>query len=197
MIIVIDGYNFLKLLAGNDHVSESERSAFVNLLGRYRARRGHKVIVIFDAGPCTFPLREKQHGVEIIFSGEYQTADDVIINFVQERPNKDILVVTADREIISAVRGGNTEVVDPETFHYKIKEVLQKKSSALKKQNDGSVTKLSEESNEMLDALMYEVAVMGIPDKDLDNESTPSVYRSGGRKSPRKQRKKMKKLERL
>lgn len=64
MIIIVDGYNLLKTLWTNDVVTPTQRSAFINLLGRYSDRRNHKINVIFDGGQNVIqPKTEKQRGL--------------------------------------------------------------------------------------------------------------------------------------
>jgi predicted RNA-binding protein with PIN domain len=197
MIILIDGYNLLKLIAGADRITETERSAFVNLLGRYRLKRGHKVTIVFDAGPCTQPLKEKEHGVEVIYSGEYHTADDIIMNFVKEHPTKEILVVTADREIIIHVEQYNAEVAEPKLFHDKVKSAFKKSPAALKRDRRGTV-KTSKDTNIDLDALMQEAAGMKVLEKDESDEYLiPRHHQPKGREVTKKERKRMKKIDKL
>lgn len=197
MIILIDGYNLLKQVIGADRITETERSAFVNLLGRYRLKRGHKVTIVFDAGPCIQPMKEKSHGVDVIFSGEYQTADDVIVNFVKERPTKEILVVTADREIIGHVEQYNAEVAEPKLFYSKVKAAFEKSPEAAKRDR-GNIIKTSEELNRDLDALMEEAAGMKMLEKDEGDEYLiPRHHQPKGKELTKKQRKRMKKIDKL
>ena len=115
MIIIIDGYNLLNLIHG-PNVSEMQRSACINLLGRYIKKRQHKMIIVFDAGPCIYPMQEKQHGVTVIYSGSYQSADDSIIKFVQENHQKELLVISADRELLGQVVANNAHTLEPLVF---------------------------------------------------------------------------------
>lgn len=197
MILLIDGYNLLKLIKGADRISETERSAFVNLLGRYRDKRGHKVTIVFDAGPCRYPLREKQHGVEVIYSGEFETADDIIVAFVKEHPTKDILVVTADREIIRHVEAFNVEVAPPNVFYDKVKDLFKKSASAVARDR-GDLIKISKDSTKDLDTLMEEAAGMTLLEKDETEEYLiPRHHQPKGDKVTKKQRKRMKKIDKL
>ena len=71
MIILIDGYNLLKQLHGPT-VSDMQRGAFANLLGRYIKKRNHKITVVLDGGPYLYPTFEKQKGITIkVFRQEY------------------------------------------------------------------------------------------------------------------------------
>ena len=195
MIILIDGYNLLKLIHGSS-LSETERSAFVNLMGRYIKRRNHKVIVVFDAGPCTYVMKEKSHGVQIIYSGEYQTADDVIIKFVQDNPSKEIVVITRDREIISHVTALSKEVINPLEFYGKVRQAFAPKEQKELAQ-DGTLIKLTEDSDDDLDALMQEAAGMQMPDKDIQEYTVPRHHEPKGQSVSKKERLKLRVIDKL
>ncbi len=164
MILVIDGYNLLKLIHG-PNVTEMQRSAFINLLGRYIKKRKHKVIVVFDAGPCTYPMHEKQRGVTIIYSGSFQSADDSIIKFAQENAQKEVVVISADRALLQEISEHNADSIDPLTFYEKVKEVCTASEKMMQSMTDKSIIKFTSEA-EAIDALMYEAAAMTIPYKD-------------------------------
>lgn len=195
MIIVIDGYNLLKLIHG-PNLSETERSAFVNLMGRYIKKRNHKIIVVFDAGPCTYPMKEKSHGVQIIYSGEYQTADDVIVKFVQDNPNKEIVVITKDREIIGNVAMLSKEAIDPLEFYSKVRQAFAPKEQKQLDQ-EGSLIKLTDDSDDDLDALMQEAADMEMPDKDKEEYNIPRHHEPKGQDVSKKQRSKLRVIDKL
>ena len=167
MIIIIDGYNLLKLIHGSD-VSERQRSACINLLGRYIKKRQHKVMIVFDAGPCIYPMQEKQHGITVIYSGSYQSADDSIIKFVQEHAQKELLVISADRELLQQVVVHNAHTLEPLIFYEKVKEVCISSDMIQALRSDGSIIKFEhdEQKDSAIDDLMYEAAAMNIPYKD-------------------------------
>lgn len=156
MYIIIDGYNLLKRIAPTLEISELQRTALVNLLGRYILKRGHKITIVFDGGSSAGPVKERQKGVGVIFSGYQSTADDVIIGYVQAHYQKEIMVVTADREICMAVKEYGAESVDPELFYEKVKAAFFKPTEEMHK--DAGVIKLSQDHNPELDALMHQGA---------------------------------------
>ncbi len=164
MILVIDGYNLLKKLHGQD-VSEVQRSAFVNLMGRYIKKRQHKVMIFFDGGPYYYPSAEKQKGVTVWYSGQNQSADDLIITYAQEHRNREMLVVTLDRELCNKVGESRVETVEPLFFYERVQAVChpEKKSEPL---SYTGICKLSEDTDEEVDKIMYEAAGMRIPLKD-------------------------------
>jgi predicted RNA-binding protein with PIN domain len=196
MIIVIDGYNLLKQVFDPNNISEKKRTAFVNVLGKYREKKGHKIVIIFDAGPCIAPLKEKQRGIQVLFSGQYQTADDLIIQFVQENPTKEIMVVTADRKIKEATKSQLVEIVDPLYFYAKVKEALA--SNQTHKKNEYQVIKLTQDSNEEIDALMQKAAGMKIFEKNKQEEYYgPRNHQIKKQQLSKKERKKNKKIDKL
>jgi predicted RNA-binding protein with PIN domain len=197
MHIIIDGYNLLKQVVSAGHITEKERSAFVNLLGRYKSKRGHKISIVFDAGPTDKILKEKQRGIEVIYSGEYCSADDVIVAYVKEHSTKEILVITADREIIGHVKKGNVEVADPQLFYQKVKAAFEKSEAALAR-DQVEIIKTTEHHNPDLDALMQEAAHMQVPLKDMENEYTIPEYHQPKRKMLSKKKiKQLKKIDKL
>jgi len=195
MIILIDGYNLLKLIHGSN-ISEVQRSAFANLMGRYIKKRNHKVIVVFDAGPCVYPMKEKSHGIQIIYSGEYQSADDIIIKFVQDNSSKEIVVITKDREIISHVTALSKEVIDPLEFYGKVRQAFEAKEQKLLGR-DGTLIKLTDYSDDYLDDLMYEVSGMNMPDKDTQEYTVPRHHEPKGQGLSKKERLKLRIIDKL
>jgi predicted RNA-binding protein with PIN domain len=195
MIIVIDGYNLLKLIHGPDS-NDTKRSAFINFMGRYIKKRNHKVIVVFDAGPCTYPMKEKSHGVQVIYSGEFQTADDIIVKFVQDNPSKEIVVITKDREIISHVTALSKEVIDPFEFYNKVGQAFESSERA-QMGKIGTLMKLSDEEDPELDDLMREAAQMKTPDKDTQEYTVPRHHEPKGQSLSKKERARLKALDKL
>lgn len=195
MIIVIDGYNLLKLIHGSN-ISETQRSAFANLMGRYIKKRNHKVIVVFDAGPCTYPMKEKTHGIQVIYSGEYQSADDVIIKFVQDNSSKEIIVITKDREIIGHVTALSKEVIEPLEFYGKVRQAFASQEQKLLAE-DGTLIKLTEEDSPELDDLMRYAAGMAMPDKDQEEYTVPRHHEPKGQGISKKERSKLRMIDKL
>ncbi len=199
MIVIVDGYNVVKLVHGSERITEAQRSAFINLLGRYFAKRGHKIVVAFDAGPCPYPTHEKQRGVAIMYSGADQSADDLIMRFVEDHQGKEMLVVTADREIISHVTKNKADVMEPLLFYTKIKAVLKESCHAEKvEKKAGCIMKLSEEKNDILDAIMYQALSGTFIDKD-DQETLfeKTSRKANGFSISKKERKNNKKIDKL
>lgn len=99
MIIIIDGYNFLKQHKPDGYIDESDRRAFLHQVAQYSRRKKHKVVVAFDGGPSEWPSKEKVAGVTVFFSGSKQSADKIIMQYIQENKNKELLLVSSDHEL--------------------------------------------------------------------------------------------------
>jgi predicted RNA-binding protein with PIN domain len=181
MIVIIDGYNLLKLIHG-PNVSEMQRSACANLLGRYVKKRQHKVIMVFDAGPCIYPMQEKKHGITVIYSGSFQSADDTIVKFVQDNAQKEILVISADRELLQQVEQLKAHTLEPLVFYAKVREVCTVSDKTEAVQADGSVIKFTimydDENYADVDEIMYEAAYMKIPEKDNSDYTSSSIKKN-------------------
>ncbi|HYA13945.1 MAG TPA: NYN domain-containing protein [Syntrophales bacterium] len=116
MHILIDGYNLIRQsdsLRRHERLSlEEGRRALIRFMAGYRKQKGHKVTVVFDGwenGPIE-EERDRQGGIDIIYSRRGEKADDVIKRYV-ERPGEEIIVVTSDRGIADfVIRRGVTAI---------------------------------------------------------------------------------------
>lgn len=120
MHIIIDGYNLIRqsdTLRRYERFSlEAGRNALIHRVSVYRKLKGHRMTIVFDgwvAGPAT-EERDRQEGVDIIYSRRGEKADDVIKRLVEKR-QEEMVVVTSDRGITDFVhhRGG-TPITSPE-----------------------------------------------------------------------------------
>ena len=106
MLIIIDGYNLIrqsKTLRRYEVKSlEAGRNALFSRLSDYQRIKEHRVTVVFDGwqGEDRFEERDRFKGVDIIYSGYGDYADDVIKRLI-ENSEEETIVVSSDREIIS------------------------------------------------------------------------------------------------
>lgn len=120
MHIIIDGYNLIRqsdALRRYERFSlEDGRKALIRVTALYKRHKGHKVTVVFDGwegGPAE-EERDRQEGINIIYSRRGEKADDVIKRMVQ-KTGEEIVVVTSDRDIADFVsRRGGTAVSSQE-----------------------------------------------------------------------------------
>lgn len=191
MIVLVDGYNLLRQIHGKQS-NETQRSALVNLLGRYVHKRNHKVVIFFDGGNAGTPYQEKQKGIVVWFSGQNKTADDLIIEYVEGHKGKDMVVVTLDRDLKNKC-GLYAPSLEPLVFYGRIQELLT--TQATKKPDFSTgIKKLTDETDAALDSLMYEAGLGSFSPKEEDYKEQ-SV--SSGQKLSKKQKLKNKILDML
>ncbi len=107
MYIIIDGYNLLKSLFKSTEVTDRERSWFHEQIAAYSRKKHNSITIVYDGGSFDRPTATKKNLVTTVYSGWKSTADDVIKAMVDEKAERDMLVVTTDNQLASyAVRGG-------------------------------------------------------------------------------------------
>jgi predicted RNA-binding protein with PIN domain len=116
MHIIIDGYNLIRqsdvLRLHERQGLEAGRKALVHLLAGYRKARGHRITVVFDGwlGGSPQEERDREAGIDIIYSRRGEKADEVIKRLARQHADE-TLVVTSDRPVMdAAIRAGVTAV---------------------------------------------------------------------------------------
>ena len=117
MILIIDGYNFLKNTQKTLYVSETVRNEFINKLNSYSRSKSHKSIVVFDGGDFSFPTKETIKDVLVIYSGYKKSADEVIKDYLQEHRDKDILLISSDRDLQKFAGLLNLDFISVQEFY--------------------------------------------------------------------------------
>jgi uncharacterized protein len=121
MHIIIDGYNYIHRING----SAVQKGASMDLLqrdflekcARYKKMHSARVTVVFDAYASHSPGRHSENfrGVDVMYSKEGETADDVLIEWTRRRP-AGIVVVSSDRAIIDAAKSNGVTFLTPVKF---------------------------------------------------------------------------------
>ena len=107
--LLIDGYNYIgrTSLAGIFGPADPglARDYLLDQLVEYRKEKGAKITVVFDAyaGVHLFRSRTNYKGIEVIYSGRDETADDVIKQLIRTRP-AGLVVVSSDRALIDEAK---------------------------------------------------------------------------------------------
>ncbi len=116
MHIIVDGYNLIRqsdVLRLHERQSlEAGRKALVHLLAGYRKTRGHRITVVFDGWLSGPPQeeRDREAGIDIIYSRRGEKADEVIKRLARQRTDETI-IVTSDRPVMdAAIRAGATAI---------------------------------------------------------------------------------------
>ena len=187
MIIVVDGYNLLKNWQPHATIDERERHAFLQKIAHYCRRKRHKMVVVFDGGLYEWPYKEKMAGVTVIYSAR-ESADEVIMQYLEDHKNKDILLVSSDHELNLFASYLNIVSIGSLEFAYLItealKEVIDREEIVIAV--DDSVTDLD---------IIMEQATEKIPYKDEDKPRKEHlISRSHRSKQDKILLKKLKKL---
>lgn len=135
--IIIDGYNFIKSvdrLRGNWAYIQQSKERLSQALFSFNRQRNYSITVVYDGwkNGGAEESYEKVGGIHIVHSRKGETADKVIIRLCEESL-EDPWVVTADREIISAVIGNGGQTITPTEFQRKI---FSSATSAVSVSND-------------------------------------------------------------
>jgi predicted RNA-binding protein with PIN domain len=102
--LVVDGYNVTK--TGYPSLPlEKQRLRLLGGLAALAAQSGAEVTCVFDGADLDMPvLLAPPRGVRVLFSKAGQTADELIRRLVRaEPPGRQIVVVSADREVADGV----------------------------------------------------------------------------------------------
>lgn len=99
MNIVIDGYNMIKQVLKKTRITEAERTTLLVNLDAYARKKQHTIHIIFDSGPYDRPTTEKFRSLTVVYSGERQSADDIIKTYIEEKVLPAMLIVTTDRNL--------------------------------------------------------------------------------------------------
>ena len=101
MVLLIDGYNLMHALSffpGDD--LEEGRRRLLDLLGLYKRRKGHRVVVVFDGTEKVGLGEEKvrMRGVEVIFTRRGEKADDALVRLASQY-REGCVLITSDRSV--------------------------------------------------------------------------------------------------
>jgi uncharacterized protein len=116
--IVIDGYNYINRVGaspmGDAPDVEFLRERLLERLARYRRSSPGTITVVFDAYRTVSLTRQRDmlRGINVIFSREQETADDVIIGWIRQR-RAGMVVVSSDRAIIDAAKAHGVPFLTP------------------------------------------------------------------------------------
>jgi len=103
-ILLVDGYNMIgawkKLRPLRDEFFEDARDLLVEMLAEYKAVRGWRVIIVFDAHlvPGTEQLY-MQHDVEVIYTRKNETADERIEKLSHELRGRKVQIHVATSDM--------------------------------------------------------------------------------------------------
>lgn len=117
--ILIDGYN---LLAQSQYASRDELLA---QLKNYLKVNKHKVTIFFDGTHQGTGYGDKyfEEHIEIIFSALTITADDEMIEYINQKFTPTMIVVSSDRKIQKAATAKRLTYLEAKEFLFKLRYV--------------------------------------------------------------------------
>ncbi len=125
MPYLIDGHNLIGtgLLEGITLADEDDEIKLVQLLKQYQPRARTRITVVFDRGlPGGRARALSGGGVEVIFAGSGQTADDVIKARIRRARNPASLrVVSSDRSIQQTAKAHGCKVIPAKVFAHELR----------------------------------------------------------------------------
>ena len=81
------------------------RRTFLDKLFQYKKAKGAKITVVFDAYKSYSLTRQRESykGIDVVYSKENETADEVMIGWIRQK-RAGMVVVTSDRAIIDEAK---------------------------------------------------------------------------------------------
>lgn len=126
MTIIIDAYNFIKLISGKTFISDREICVWIEKFKEYVRLKNNSIVLVFDAGPSIYQSDDVFGKVTVIYSGQKQSADDVIKAWLMKWRDIESMVVTSDREIRDFASAINVVSVGSDDFHKIFKRVMHR-----------------------------------------------------------------------
>ncbi len=130
MHIIIDGYNLIRQsdsLGRFESISlESGRNELIRRVSLYKKTKGHRITIVFD-GWASDPLmeeRDREGGIDIIYSRKGEKADEVIKRMAKEG-EEEIVVVTSDRKIADSISKTGGVAISSPGFEAKLEQVSE------------------------------------------------------------------------
>ncbi len=127
--VIIDGYNIIRqshrlsILDLQD--IQDGRDGLQDMMAAYRKSKGHQITIVFDGthAPHLGMQRHRFQGMQILFSRNGETADDVIKRMAAKEGER-ALVVSSDRDIVSFAASRGAATIGARAFEQKVFEAL-------------------------------------------------------------------------
>ena len=116
--IIIDGYNYIYRIRSEPAIGSANlemlRRDLLERLFQYKKEQAVRITAVFDARG-SYALgrqRENYKGIDVVYAGDGETADDVIIGWIREK-RAGRIVVTSDRAIIDEAKKAGVPFMTP------------------------------------------------------------------------------------
>jgi predicted RNA-binding protein with PIN domain len=115
---LIDGHNLIGQIPNLRLDDPNDEEKLLEHLRRYRAKTGHAITVVFDAGCGYRPAStKKQGGITVQFAPTGKTADQIIMGRLRRVKNPQaVMVVSSDRAVQQAARQAQVRVLNSGAF---------------------------------------------------------------------------------
>ncbi|MDD2480708.1 MAG: NYN domain-containing protein [Lutispora sp.] len=132
--LMVDGYNIInqweELREESRHSLDSARIKLLDIMSNYQAFKGVKVIVVFDAHYVKNSMEKHEfyNAVEVVYTKEFESADNYIERFVADHYSDDntIRVATSDSLEQMVVLGLGAARISARELKTQIQEASQK-----------------------------------------------------------------------
>lgn len=158
----MDGYNVINAWSNvfklDTEPLEDCRDKLLNILSNYQGYKRINIIVVFDAHMVKKGQKKKEKfdNLQIIYTKEYQTADNYIERFVYEKAHENIVrVVTSDYLEQTMVLSNGGIRMSPREFWEDIEDTIKKTKEKIqhKERVNRSNTIMSNIDDELLKRL--------------------------------------------
>lgn len=154
MIILIDAYNILKRIHACIHISDAQRRQFEKKLQRYTSVKPHDIVLIFDGGNASWPMKQKVGRITEVYVGHGRTADDYIKEYMHHERSREMLLVSSDRELCLNADQLGIPSIDSSMFYH----IVTKEPASKKEPPRSQVIKTAQETTQEIDSLMHQAA---------------------------------------
>ena len=115
---LIDGHNLIGQMPNLQLSDPNDEAKLLEYLRRYRARTGHRLTVIFDAGETYHPAETKKRGgITVQFAPHGKTADRIIMQRVHKVKNPQAVgVISSDHAVQQAATQAGVRAISAREF---------------------------------------------------------------------------------
>lgn len=127
--IIIDAYNLMWSSSAfkryQNFSLEKQRDILIEQLSAYKKIKPHQITVVFDGTKSGhYSLSEyQQAGIQVYFSRHHQTADQLLIEMIQDS-SKEMIVVSSDHQITTKAKSKNYPFISSQEFAQKIQTAM-------------------------------------------------------------------------
>lgn len=174
MIFIIDAYNVLKQVEKSNYLDENTLEKFIKKIMNFVDKNHHKIELVFDGQDFLSKNMSNKH-VNIKFSGFKYSADDYILNFIEQNRSNNIVVVSSDRVIKLFAKKINIKTIDSLVFYdYLLQSIKSDNKINIIKSND-KIKKIILEKSDLDNLMEAACKKILIKDTDITDNNNPKL----------------------